>query len=403
MNDINNKNEWMKCDYLVAKKETRRTSSYYHTLPVGTDEISIIEVENGKILMYFDISAMEPHSLAYLSQDPNFMEDYNNHKDIYIELAKMAFPGKTNEEYKKQYRSLFKTILLGLQYGMSTPALANRLGLPMEEAERLANIFRDRYPKALELLEYQVEYLQRTGLVYTYLGDKLPIDPLKIESRAEQLGRNYPIQGGSSLICTSGYFIMINKAMELGIDIEPVGMIHDSCQNTFSMKYLFYMDKLCKKYFTEYLKKKTGIYYPFEIELCRNLRDHIEYSRDNDIITMEGCIDDLNYIIDNLKKDYLLELVSDELIEKSPDDKLHYECELMSTRPRKKPHLMSISPDIYKSDTHKIQYRLLTDISNDPIIKKIDEDDLSWVKSINLCKTVKERRKEEFSKDNISR
>lgn len=406
INNVNNPNEWMKCDYKICKAETLRHKSYWHTLPVNTDELSIVEVEDGKLLAYADVGALEPHSLAYLSQDPNFMDDYNQGKDIYIELARMAFPGKTKEEYKKHYRPLFKTVLLGLQYGMSTPTLANRLGMSIEEAERLSNIFRDRYPKSLELLEYQVEYLKKTGYVYSYLGEKIPVDEFKIENRAEQLGRNYPIQGGSSTLATSGYFMMISKGWELGIDIEPIGMIHDSCQFSFSIKYLFAVEQLFDKYFTQYFLKKTGILYPMEPEFCRNMRDHIEYSRtsdqiDEDIITMEGCIDDINYIINHLiKENYKLALVSDELITKYPDDKLHYECELLSTRPTKKPHIMSIDPGIYKSDIYKVQYKLLTDISNDPIIKKIKDDDLSWVKPIKICKTVKERRDEEVNRIN---
>ena len=48
----------------------------------GSDELAVIEVPEGKLLTYFDVSQAEPRMMAYMSKDKNFMADYDAGRDV---------------------------------------------------------------------------------------------------------------------------------------------------------------------------------------------------------------------------------------------------------------------------------------------------------------------------------
>ena len=58
---------------------------------------------------------MEPRTLAYYTRDPNFMDDYNQGKDIYMELARSYRGDLPDDELRKKYRGKCKTLVLAIK------------------------------------------------------------------------------------------------------------------------------------------------------------------------------------------------------------------------------------------------------------------------------------------------
>lgn len=93
------------------------------------------------MLSYFDISSAEVRTCAYMSKDPVMIHLFETKQDLYIHVAKIYFGeerwNSTDKAFKKLWRGRFKTILLGVMYGMGVKALAGRLGVTPQEAQEL--------------------------------------------------------------------------------------------------------------------------------------------------------------------------------------------------------------------------------------------------------------------------
>src|SRR5829696_9155657 len=69
--------------------------------------------------------------------------------DPYLAFAKQAGavpPDATKQSHKRE-RDVFKTVLLGVGYGMEADALAGRLGILPVEARELLQKHRETYPR----------------------------------------------------------------------------------------------------------------------------------------------------------------------------------------------------------------------------------------------------------------
>ena len=66
---------------------------------------------------------------------------FETRQDLYIHVAKIYFGedrwNSSDTAFKKLWRGRFKTILLGVMYGMGVKTLAGRLGVAMDEAQTL--------------------------------------------------------------------------------------------------------------------------------------------------------------------------------------------------------------------------------------------------------------------------
>jgi len=135
----------------------------------------------------------------------------------YIYSAKLYIGDRWEELDKKQqkmWRKRFKTIFLGVLYGLGRKSLAERLNATEEEAEDIIQGLYKSFPKLREYVASQQQYpLNNNGYINTMLGDKLQVQEWKYyqaatnqrekknqEARIQRLGVNLPIQGGTSSI-----------------------------------------------------------------------------------------------------------------------------------------------------------------------------------------------------------
>lgn len=115
-----------------------------------------------------------------------------------------------SDKDKKMWRKRFKTIFLGVLYGLGKNSLAERLECSIEESDRIIQGLYKSFPKLREYVDVQSQYpFDHSGYVNTMLGDKLRLaeytdylpkakddrERNNIIARIRRLGVNLPIQG----------------------------------------------------------------------------------------------------------------------------------------------------------------------------------------------------------------
>src|SRR4051812_6698482 len=108
----------------------------------------LIKPTVGTALAYVDWSSQEFGIAAALSGDANMMAAYLS-GDPYLAFAKQAgaVPEDATKSSHKRERNVFKTVVLGVGYGMEADALASRIGISGLEARDLLHKHKETYPR----------------------------------------------------------------------------------------------------------------------------------------------------------------------------------------------------------------------------------------------------------------
>jgi hypothetical protein len=107
---------------------------------------SLIRPGPGLALAYIDWSQQELAIAAALSGDPKMQDAYRS-GDFYLTFAKMAGavpPGATKASHAAA-REQFKTVALGVLYGLSAEGLARKLGVPPVRGRELLGLHKETF------------------------------------------------------------------------------------------------------------------------------------------------------------------------------------------------------------------------------------------------------------------
>jgi hypothetical protein len=309
--------------YEVNTKSSKRWSSGFHTIiahgdckdvlcppPSWDNNGNIIYGGSDQLLTYFDISSAEVKAAGFASKDPDLIAKFNAGEDIYIYSAKL-YLGESgwnalNKKQKKMWRKRFKTVFLGVLYGLGKKSLAERLDSSLEEADHIIQSLYTSFPQLRVYVDKQGQYpLDHDGYVNTMLGDKLRVreaDLIKeaktdyerqnLLARMKRLGVNLPIQGGTSSIMACGFFNNIRVSEEQGwkMPLQPIIVVHDSNTNYVPVEKIFDMREYYNKNYTAFCAgiNPPGIFLLFDLlagysyELAAPLKqidpDTIEFS-----------------------------------------------------------------------------------------------------------------------------
>lgn len=284
--------------YEVNTKKSKRWSSGFHTIISHSDLKDClvppyhyengIKVEDPFIETYFDISSAEVKAAGFASKDPDLIDKFRKGEDIYIYSAKLylgdAFD-RLDDAAKKAWRKKFKTVFLGVLYGLGKKSLAERLNCSEEEAEHIIQGLYKSFPKLREYVEVQQQYpLDHDGYLNTMLGDKLHIEEYDVyvkalqegnewlaknmKAKVQRRGVNYPIQGGTSSIMASGFMnnIRVSIKEHWKNALQPIIVVHDSNTNYVPVEKFFEIRKFYDKNYTEYCANNSvGITLLFDL------------------------------------------------------------------------------------------------------------------------------------------
>src|SRR5436305_4396749 len=149
----------------------------------------------GQALAYVDWSQQELGIAAALSGDRRMQTAYTS-GDFYLTFAKMAgaVPADATKQTHGQERDQFKTVALGVLYGLGTDGLARKLGVPPCRGRELLGLHRRTFRRFWEWSDATEERAILTGELRTVFGWTVRVGP-DVNPRSL---RNFPMQANGA-------------------------------------------------------------------------------------------------------------------------------------------------------------------------------------------------------------
>jgi DNA polymerase-1 len=173
----------------------------------------------GRVLIHRDYCQQEVQIAAIVSGDAELLSACQS-GDVYLGIAKLLgfAPEDATPETHKPVRTMFKTVVLGIQYGLGARSLALRTGISLFEAAEILARLRARF-RTFEA--YAQAVVDRAGLV---LEIGTPFDwlmqcPPGINPRTV---RNFPIQSTGAEILHVACILAERRGIEI------VAPVHDA-------------------------------------------------------------------------------------------------------------------------------------------------------------------------------
>ena len=192
--------------FLQAAATTGRLASTdpnMQNVPIRTDlgrEVrGCFEAAPHNVLLSADYSQIELRVLAHIADEPVLKEIFVRGEDVHTATASKVF-STPPEQLDLGQRSKAKMVNYGIVYGLSDYGLADRLGIPREEAKVIIETYLARFPRVRAFIEETIAQATRDGHVTTLWGRRRQIPELKarnwqVRTLGERLAVNTVIQG----------------------------------------------------------------------------------------------------------------------------------------------------------------------------------------------------------------
>lgn len=157
----------------------------------GHDVRQLFTASPGHILMSCDYSGQEVRVCAHLSNDQKMIQAYRDGKDVYSEIASLAFnqpyeeccefrkDGTTNPDGKAR-RGSAKKIVLGVLYGRGIPSIAEQLGTTVQEAQKIYDKVLDSFDGLAKFIEESEDMARKYGYVTTVWGRRRQLPDMQL-------------------------------------------------------------------------------------------------------------------------------------------------------------------------------------------------------------------------------
>lgn len=161
-------------------------------IPAKNKEIRMMfRASEGHMLVGSDFSAQEPRLFANYSMDESMLDAFKNDRDVYATLGKGVYncdywhcmehyeDGTPNPDGKKR-RKAMKGLYLGISYGMGVPSIAAKLGVTIDEAQKIINDFYKSFPNAKKWMDKTQEEAHAQGYVEDFWGRRRRLPDIKL-------------------------------------------------------------------------------------------------------------------------------------------------------------------------------------------------------------------------------
>ncbi len=183
------------------------------------------------VLLTADYSQIEMRIMAHLSGDAALIAAFQSGEDLHTTMASLVF-GVGHDEVTPDLRRRIKAMSYGLAYGLSAYGLAQQLGVDAAEAQRLMNLYFERFGRVNEYLRDVVVEARRTGYTATMLGRRRYLPDLNSDQRvrrelAERMALNAPIQGSAADIIKLAMLGVERALQTAGLGSQLLLQVHD--------------------------------------------------------------------------------------------------------------------------------------------------------------------------------
>jgi hypothetical protein len=180
---------------------------------------SLIKPESGRAVAYVDWSQQEFGIAASLPGDVAMAEAYFS-EDPYLAFGKQAgrIPPDGTKQTHGAERELFKTCVLGVNYGMQAESLARRIGLPTAYGQDLLRLHKQTYPRFWRWSDGAESHAMLFCRLHTVFGWTIRVGP---DANPRSL-RNFPCQANGAEMLRLACCL----ATERGVNV--VAPVHDA-------------------------------------------------------------------------------------------------------------------------------------------------------------------------------
>lgn len=223
--------------YALTVAQTGRLSSNdpnLQNIPVRTELGKQIRTAfvagEGNVLVSADYSQQELRLAAYLSDDKDLIEMFNNDVDVHVATAAEVY-GRDPEDVTKNMRRDAKVVNFGIMYGLSTHGLVEATGMTYEQAQNFIKRYFEVRPKLIEYLDSVKKQAKEQGYVETIMGRRRPTPDVNssnfaVREAAMRAAVNVPFQGSAADIMK---LAMVKVQAKLqGTSARMLLQIHDS-------------------------------------------------------------------------------------------------------------------------------------------------------------------------------
>ena len=157
----------------------------------GHDVRQFFSAPKGSVLLSCDYSGQEVRVTAHLAHDKKMIQAYQEGKDVYVEIASLAFhkpyeeclenrpDGTTNPEGKAR-RGAAKKIVLGVLYGRQIPSIAEQLNVSVKEAQKIYDSTLASFPDLAQFIEESQQMAREHGWVSTLWGRRRQLPDMQL-------------------------------------------------------------------------------------------------------------------------------------------------------------------------------------------------------------------------------
>ncbi len=206
-----------------------------HNIPVRTPEgrrfREAFVPSPGRRLLVADYDQIELRAIAHLSGDPGLTAAFAAGEDIHRAVAAQVF-GVPRDEVTTAQRSTAKMVSYGLAYGMEAFGLAQRLNVPVEDAQAILGSFFEAFPAVQSHMERTVAEAERTGYTTTVFGRRRPLPDLRSSNRQlREAARRQAMNAGIQGLAADLFKVALNR-LDAGLEAgghrsELVLQVHD--------------------------------------------------------------------------------------------------------------------------------------------------------------------------------
>ncbi|MDQ3987146.1 MAG: DNA polymerase I [Actinomycetota bacterium] len=211
------------------------TNPNLQNIPVRTDLGKKIRrafiAQEDNLLLSADYSQIELRVMAHLSEDPILLEVFATGEDIHTETAARIFDLEPRQLQTK-HRSTAKMVNYGLSYGMGASGLAERLNVPVSEAEVVMDAYFEQFSGVKEFLDEIVTQAHADGFTTTMFGRRRYLPELgsgnpRVRAIGERQALNAPIQGSAADIMKLAMINVDAALQESGLESKMILTVHD--------------------------------------------------------------------------------------------------------------------------------------------------------------------------------
>lgn len=204
-------------------------------IPVRTTEglemRKVFIAAQGHGLLSADYSQIELRVLAHLTKDPGLIDAFSRDADVHTATAARVFKVSESDVDEVQ-RRFAKVVNYGLAYGMEAYGLAQRMGVPTEEAQEILDAYFESFPNVERFMEETIADAKRKGYTTTLFGRRRIIPELsssnyRIRQMGERMAQNAPVQGSAADIFKLAMLAVDRAIDNAALQTQMILTVHD--------------------------------------------------------------------------------------------------------------------------------------------------------------------------------